>query len=488
MLNQGTEVTITTASRTIALNIAGNLDSAGVTGQCLYSFLKEEWKADATKIPFPFPMVSITNEQFEFVSGWKPAADATRNLIRTAGWAEYDQAGTKLREYAGIISLGTLGGTDQPYYDNGGGATNFTYQGAVNQAVQIYGDAANGNFNRRSSFNIFAREQGKKYAQSKIGDIGVSTMTYIVYRFPLANESDLKISASDVTISGSAPYTGITITYITGNRFSTWVTATSYAIDDVVTSGGRWYRCTTAHTSSAAFATDQASKWTAYSGERQIGSSYYAFNRIIAGNNATAEQIYEKIQWSLRQTTDIDAGTGTVIGKTASAILSFVGDTLVTSSGVFIDSYNASDVNRIDFYDVGGTKRNFPYTASLKISFNDILQSDTNAAYWVYFTNDDAGDNTGRDYGTSTAIIAKNASNANMNGNVSGQASITYTYAYDSNVQRGAASAGTDAPITVVALGLDKAQFVSATGTIARSTANAVSLVSSLERNYANPA
>jgi hypothetical protein len=64
---------------------------------------------------------------------------------------------------------------------------------------------------------------------------------------------------------------------------------------------------------------------------------------------------------------------------------------------------------------------------------------------------------------------------------------IFVIFDYDGNIQRGAGSAGTDAPITVVAQGLSNAQYVKATGTIARSTANSISLVSSLERNYSNP-
>jgi hypothetical protein len=74
-----------------------------------------------------------------------------------------------------------------------------------------------------------------------------------------------------------------------------------------------------------------------------------------------------------------------------------------------------------------------------------------------------------------------------MSGNVGGSPSVQLSFAYDSNVQRGAASAGTDAPITVVGIGLATAQFVKATGTIQRSTSNVVSLVAPLERNYANP-
>jgi hypothetical protein len=66
LLNQETEITIDTANRTITLNEAGNLSSDGITLQCLYSFLKEEWKTNSTLIPFPFPMTAITPEQFEF--------------------------------------------------------------------------------------------------------------------------------------------------------------------------------------------------------------------------------------------------------------------------------------------------------------------------------------------------------------------------------------------------------------------------------------
>ena len=66
------------------------------------------------------------------------------------------------------------------------------------------------------------------------------------------------------------------------------------------------------------------------------------------------------------------------------------------------------------------------------------------------------------------------------------RASIVLSYSYDSNIDRGPASSGTDAPITVVALGLNSAQYVNATGTITRSTSNTVSLTSPLERNYAN--
>jgi hypothetical protein len=73
-----------------------------------------------------------------------------------------------------------------------------------------------------------------------------------------------------------------------------------------------------------------------------------------------------------------------------------------------------------------------------------------------------------------------------MSGSISGQSSIQRTFNYDGNVQ-GGRTAATDAAITVVAIGLSTGQYVRTTGNIARSTANTVSLVAALERNYANP-
>ena len=91
-----TEVFINTTTKRIKLNKAGNLDDDGVTLKALYSFLKEEWKNDPfdKNLPaFPFPMVPITDESFEFVDGWDFENDAARYLIRTGGWTVRNVAG-----------------------------------------------------------------------------------------------------------------------------------------------------------------------------------------------------------------------------------------------------------------------------------------------------------------------------------------------------------------------------------------------------------
>lgn len=157
-------------------------------------------------------------------------------------------------------------------------------------------------------------------------------------------------------------------------------------------------------------------------------------------------------------------------------MLRFVGDTLITSNGVFIENFAATDTNSIDFYDVTGTVRRFPYVAAGNISFNDNLKNDAGAVYRMYFTSG---------FGTAGALIVNDKDGTPISGNIGGASSIGFTFDYDGNVQ-GGRTAGTPAAVTVVAIGLGTAQYVMATGTIVSSKANSFSLVSSLERNYSN--
>jgi len=575
--NLGTDgnIWIDTDTRQIYLKEYGSLSTDGVTIQCLYSFLKEEWKNDDTLIKFPFPMVAITPEQFEFQNGWKIAEDdanTTMYLLRDGGYAVKKYDGTSEREFFGAITLGSFNdpANDRAYYwqdPNGSVTKNAHFTGPLNEVIEIYrnkvitgenvgtGDGsttefyldwtpvqaasytiyedgtaktdgtdytldletgkitfatapANGaaitadytsEFDYRTFFKIFLRIEGKKYSQSELSDIGVTKLTYQAYRFPLSNDLDLKITHTDSQIDSDgdgtpdvSPYDNMNITYLKGNGFTTWDSTVTYNTDDVVQgSDGRWYISITDNNSGNDPTTD-TTNWSSYDGERQIGSSYYAFNTIIdanvsnSGTNPTAEQIYEFVQFELRQNLDIDAGTGTVIGKIASPLLDFVGDTLVTKDGVFIDNFNAQDTNRIEFYDVSGTKRTFPYVAAGVIYFNDNLQADSSAIYTMFFKDPDGTSSSGDEFGTTGAIVVNDKDGTPISGNVGGQASVNFTFDYDGNTQ-GGRTAATDADVVVVAIGLDKAQYVKAEGTITRSTQNSISLVAPLERNYLNP-
>lgn len=533
--NGSTEVFIDTSAKTIKLNTTGNLSTDGVTLKTLYSFLKEEWRNDPfTKnlAAFPFPMVPITDESFEFVDGWDFVADASRYLIRTGGWTVRNTSGVVTAKFAGIIGLGFIESNDQLYFQqvSGGAATNFQLTGQVNQAVQIYSDPnGDGNpvdgFDRTTYLRLFVREYAQLYGTAALTDIGVTTMDSIAYRFPISTGTDLKISAIDGDVSTLSPYTAIKIRYFdqaftrdvdsaTDRNFGIVVdVGTHSGVDGVTTAAGN--TLTTAeggitgsdytggtvtiheganagiYTISGTPSATVVTITTTFA--NALSNQSFTLQRATP-ISATAEQIYTKVQYQLRQNTDIDDTDQTVTGKTASSLMRFVGDTLICGNptpvnpnaggtGVIIEGFSATDTNRLTFYDNTETARTYPYVASLLINFGANLVLDASAVYRVFFTTLPGA---GNDYGESGALIVDDNAGVDMAGNVGGASSVTKSFNYDGNVQ-GGRTAGTDADITVVGIGLGTAQYVRATGQILRSTSNTVSLVAPLERNYANP-
>jgi len=295
-------------------------------------------------------------------------------------------------------------------------------------------------------FKIFLREQGKTYdSYDLLTEQNLTSLTYRKYALPLSNATDANISASDndIETDTGATYSAITVSY--------------YA---------------TAQTKSG-FTTGDAN-----------------FHVIIDAGGEPRAAVYEKIQYLLRQDSDIDIRDefDYIWGLVADELLEFVGSDLYTKStaigGVFIDNIDPDDTNNLYFVDDNGTTVFYPYVATGTINFNDNLQGDSDAYYWMFFTTNPAGN-----YGTSDAVIVQDASDSTSNqimGLVNGQASVTFTFDYDGNGQGGRVS-GTTPDITLVAIGLNSAQYVSTTGQITRSKGQQYSLVAPLERNYENP-
>lgn len=438
----GTELTINLAAKTYTLNLAGNLGIQGVSLQALYSKFKELWLGTPYQL-YPFPMYAIDAEAGKYqigtdgsnFSGWAPANDATRQLQRDGGWEEYSAAGALQRVYAGIVTLGAVGATDQLYYQRAanGISRNFVYTGPVNEGVQVFGDATNGSFDERTYFKVFARVGGKSFDQKQLSDSGYTGTSARLMTYAVQNATDLKITDSDATIAAAAPFTSITVTY--------------NAVDQ----------------------------------NRTIGGTAYPYRTIINGANATAEQIYEKVQYLLRQNSDIDAGPGTVTGVTADSLLAFVGNNLITAPGVYIDNFNTNDTNRITFTDKNGIGRTFPFVAAGTLAFNANLVGDAAAAFRMFFKTNPAGD-----FGSATAVTVKNSAGADIAGTISGTAEIPFDFSYDSNVQGGRAF-GADATVVVVAIGKTSGKYVSTEYTISRAVGQRITLVAEKERSYLNP-
>jgi len=267
----------------------------------------------------------------------------------------------------------------------------------------------------------------------------------------------------------------------------------------------RWFIVTTGGTSSGdatdlAGGSDTGVSYTSYTFEREINTdNWYAFNVAIDADTGTANAndgdastfyTYEFVQAQLRKASDIDAANpGVVIGKTADKLLTFVGPTLVTSAGVYIDSFASGDTNSIQFTDYSGTVREFNFVALFTINFGDNLKQDPYSKYYVFFTTSGGTD---ENYGEINAVLVDHVDP--VPGDMTGLVNPTNTpnernfiahqYDYDTNVQRGVGTDKTDAPVTVIGIGLEKSQWVLATGTIKRDKTSSVTLTSALERNY----
>jgi len=508
-LNLATEIVVDANAKTIQLLGAGNLDdnspgkTSGVTLQAIYSFLKEVWQSNPSYNKFKFPLKAITEAKMDVINNWDWADQQTRNLIRDGGWHEI----LNDDEYAGIISLGDMNdpNSDQAYYQQITGfdqsVVNFDKTGELNEAIRIY----DGTNDYTGFLKVYLREEAKLYSETNLlVDQDLSALDYAVYRLPLANATDIKVTHTDNDIDTTTPYTTMSLDFLNGSGFTSWA-AGSYDTDDVVTNGGRWWRSLT--DSNSEEPTTPTANWERYPGERQIGTNWYAFNRIIdantgTGTNPTAEQIYEWAERQLRKNSNINSNDngdnfGTVNGNVAVLLLGFLGDTLQTQPGVYVDDFNVNDQNRIEFFDItadgGGldtesvpatsTKRTFPFVSAGTLVFSSNLVNETNAntVYTMFFKNAN-----GNQYDTTNAIIVDDGDSLDITGQVS-QQNITFSFDYDTNVQ-GGRSSGTDADVVVIAMGLGSSEWVEAEFTITRATGLTFPVNAPDERNYANPA
>jgi len=303
--------------------------------------------------------------------------------------------------------------------------------------------------NNRNVLNVRIRVRdsgdtnGSSFDSSNLSAIGVTAVDNKVFRFPLSSASDLDISVKDADIN-QAPYTDIEIRFFDGTfsqEIETGVTSDFSIVIDVGTySGidGVSNGTTTFTTADAGIPASTFDGGTLVIHEGN-GKGEYAISTASGGtvtlatgtptadtgasftlkpatpSTATLKNIYEKVQFELRQNTDINdhATTAAVIGKKADALLRFLGTELEAGQGIPANPYNggngvailgfrSADVNDVAFFDNTGTKKTFPFEATFTINFNPNLVADSGAVtegkFWVFF------DRTVRTTGTDIGI------------------------------------------------------------------------------------
>jgi hypothetical protein len=198
---------------------------------------------------------------------------------------------------------------------------------------------------------------GKTFAQQGLANALATQLSNRAFIFGLGTVEDADITATDATIDGSAPYTGMTITFHS-----------------------------TPQTRGAA---------TLVGGARDFGI-------IIEGNSGTKNEIYEFVQRQLRKATDIDNDADINIGRTIDGLLRFNGNILEFGSvdggltfptnpdsgnqdGVYCDNVAAADANNVRFWDDLNVLRSNKETIAVTLDFNEILINDTVAEGDLFF-------------------------------------------------------------------------------------------------------
>jgi len=438
----GTNLTFNLAGRTFDFIASadgsttnGLIAKDGVDMNALWSKFVDLWSTPTYK-PYPYPMNKIDNRSGQYVfgrdpggnyNGWKPGTDATRQMLRNGGCSEYSSAGVLNRVYFGAVLQGGVSNGAQLYYQktSTGAATNYTFTDLPNEAIQVFGDASNGSFDNRAFFKSFCREYGYTYDDVSLADISETATGAYKLPFGINTSADLNLTADDTEVL-SAPYSTCTIDYDSAT--------TSY----------------------------------------DIGGTGCPFKKVINHTNMTRYQIYTKMQYLLRQDSNINSAgdAGVVNGKTADLICWFVGATLY-SRAIFTPI--AADLNDIVFIDDNGVEREFPYASAGTLNFNTPL---IGGDYTMFYTTTPSGD----DFGEGTAVVVKDKDGNDITGTITGD-SIAFTFDYSNNVQGGYAG-GTNRNVTLAWGNPGSAKPGISTGVITQSKGIAISAVAETDPSY----
>ena len=413
----------------------------GVTGQCLFSKIKEVIKASSILISVALPVKEmIHDESMELINGWQFEDATTIKMVRDCGVAYIGTNGLPTAMFACFVTLGAIPSAvaDASLYyvqSSSSSATSSTFTHVnkdvsfgVNELVQIYSDTngdGTSDYDYRAYAKVFLRPAGYTYDESSNVDIGYPALTYKKYNFPITSVVDAGVTESDGTVDA---YTGMSIT---------------------------WYN-------------------SAQSASGQVGGPYN-YHVIINGNTHTHDEVYSWVQRQLRLTSDIDSGGVTRNGNVAPSLVYMDGATLKTryqntddayEGGIHVSNISASSLNFVSEADDTGAYRVYPLSVSVVCEFDSYLQADAASYFWIFRTSD---------YGTPSATPILDSSSNQMKG-AANVASTSFAYTHS-----------VDVPLTAVALGEAGAKIAVSTGTITSAGVKLV-FVAGQERWYADPA
>lgn len=434
----------------------------GVKYEALYAFEVEQRAIDESlrfHDPFFFATFKfggayklINGRKFDDANGSNTSLTIDdRKKIRASGWIEEDASEAIGRIYYGVRSLANIEALSQGYHQlsAGGAPIDFDKDGPIDEAVQVFGDAAvdpnTTTFDSRTYLAIHIRTFGYTYDTKLLGDSGVSEMRGYASGFAL----------------GETPH----------------LTSGAFTLADVY--GGA-----------------QIAPWTGMSLEQldapQVESGFNEsdgnFSWVLHNTgNGTLDQCIAFLDALAQTDDDINAHASNVTnGKRVGTWYTYDQQgRIVTRSGadgngLFIENVPAADQQRIVFTDDAAGLKTRPFTVQVEIEVGANAIADPNAWYHIFFL-DGPGPN---DFNTSNAITVQDSSSAEVKGNVQADAvgnKIIFAFDYDGDTLGG--DAGTDKDIVILVEGDGGATSAKTTVTITRSAIVAATCAPGLETN-----
>lgn len=166
-LTFGTNVIVNVTSRVVtSLQV-----TTSTTVQNWYSYLMDSWIASSTNTTLKnvaFPVIPFGEASFTTINGieFSDGATSVAYLKRDGFRYSSDSGVTATAIWAAILTLDTPGGTQIKYRQaTAGTIVNAANTGAMDQLVQVYGDASHGNYDYRGHMVLRAPNPG--YSQPK---------------------------------------------------------------------------------------------------------------------------------------------------------------------------------------------------------------------------------------------------------------------------------------------------------------------------------
>ena len=424
----------------------------GLKFEAIYAFENQERAADEdlrkydrwTSGTFKF------GGAYNFINAKTPSDNTDRAIIRGSGWNELDTGGVATRIYFGNKGLSNIEAGSQPYYQLAvqGTATDFAKVGQIDEAVQVYGDVSNGNFDSRTYEAVSVRTYGNNYDRKETTtDLGISELGGYSTGFALNESVHL------TTSTGSHPFA-----------------------DVYTTPTGVWVGMELNHIASP----------TVKSGEfsDETGSRLFSWE-LINSNGANLNQC---VAWLDAFSTQTDEADGLAVntghlGKDIETWYTYNAQgQIVTKSGVdpsteglYINNIPPADQQRVVFTDDGGTVKAYSFSVSVEATVGATAKADVNAWYHSYFA---------AAYNTAGAITVQDSGATEVKGLAStadGANKIIFAFDYTGDTVGG--TANTDKDCVFLCEGDGGATQAKTLYTITQQTTVAFTCAPALENN-----